>query len=95
MVLALCMFFPAPAHNPGTDMRVTVIGRTNYAVMAPAARARSPGIISGIIAEAKPGKPILIKSPKPDAGTRKCWRGTKIKKYRLRRVCRQGERTRP
>lgn len=95
MLMALCLF-SATAYTPGVDMRVTVIGKTNYAVKAPVVRARSPSIAASIIPEAKPEKPILIKSPKPNAGVRKCWRTTRgTKKYRLRKVCRQGERTRP
>lgn len=105
IALAAVLFIPTNfAHGPVKVMQVTVIYHdpTPVVWIAPAVRSRSPGpevwdapVIAAVIIPR--AKPALIKKPKPDAGPRKCWRtqANGHKSYRLRRVCREGERTKP
>ena len=97
--LSVALFFPT--NFPPPPKHVTVIAynpapikwlqvpKITDRVPVEVVTAPKPVIATSIIPEAKPEKPILIKSPKPDTGLKRCWRtlANGHRKYRLRRTC--------
>jgi hypothetical protein len=108
IALAMVMFIPTNITWQGAGGKIEHVTAAYYNPApivweGPELRTRSPGAevwdMPEVIAEViiPRAKPEIGKLTKSSTGTRKCWRTLKggHKSYRLRKMCRPGERAKP